>query len=720
MKKLLCFLFTLLTVLGALAFVSAEALNITQECTFKVSYTEFKYTLMTDNKYTTHWRSKKDRHPNVAITAPAGMDIHGLYICFATIPPEYEIQVEENGKWVKYCDGPTDFLHTYIDIPEGTNKVRLYVTYDKSFQLDINELFVLSEGSLPEWVQLWEPTPEKSDILFFSTHPDDELLFFCGALPIYAAEQGREVAVAYLVPSNTTRTSEALNGLYTLGIRNYPIFCDIRDKYASSMSTAYKNAGGEAAVLKEVVSVIRQTKPEVIVTQDEKGEYGHGQHQMLSDAVRKAYDLAGKETANAESLGYGIWQPKKLYLHLWKENRIAFDWQQPLEAFGGRTALNAVQEAYALHVTQASAGFKLNEKGVTYKGKTYDNVTYGLVKTEVGEDVRKDDFLENIYDAPGSFEAAPATPAPTPVVTPAPEWHSILPETNEKGFLDEGEFVIADETNGHYVYIDDTVKIIIERKYEESDDKKTNLTWFEAEIWSDVDAGEYLKTLFYDENKKGAKRVDAAKNATEHKSVFAMNTDYYTYRVSSNNGRRTGVVVRNGKVLYDDGYKKENTYFPNLDMVAFFPDGRLEVYHSYEFTGKQLVEMGAENVYSFGPYLIRDGKLSDAVFSNSSVENKNPRCAIGMVEPGHYVAIMAEGRLDRSGGITMNHLALLMKKKNCETAINLDGGQTAVMCFMGKQINRIGKYDGGKTNARETCDILTIGTSEQVGNVEWQ
>lgn len=30
-----------------------------------------------------------------------------------------------------------------------------------------------------------------------------------------------------------------------------------------------------------------------------------------------------------------------------------------------------------------------------------------------------------------------------------------------------------------------------------------------------------------------------------------MNTDYYTYRVAVNNNRHTGVVIRDGRILYD-------------------------------------------------------------------------------------------------------------------------------------------------------------------------
>ena len=56
----------------------------------------------------------------------------------------------------------------------------------------------------------------------------------------------------------------------------------------------------------------------------------------------------------------------------------------------------------------------------------------------------------------------------------------------------------------------------------------------------------------------------------------------------------------------------------------------------------------------------------------------------------------------------MRELAKLMRAKGCEVAINLDGGQTAVLIFMGKQLNKIGSYDGGKTNSRPTCEVMGI------------
>ena len=711
MKKILSgLLLTLLLMCAASMALAAEAVDITGDCKFKVCYSTRKYTQMTDKKYTSYWESKSVMNPYIALTAPADTPIAGLYICFGNMPPSWEVQVSDDGDdWFPAVEGDTRFLHSYVALPEPSRYVRVIVTSEKKYTLRVNEIYALSEGDLPDWVQVWQPTHEKADIMFISTHPDDELIFFGGAIPTYAVEQGRRVVVAYFSSSNTTRSSELLNGLWHMGIRNYPVIGTFRDSKAKSVSDAYKNAGGKVKVHEWFVGLYRQYQPEVVVVQDVDGEYGHTQHRLVSEAALNAIPLAANEDEFTDlTVAYGTWQVRKLYRHLWPEQQIIFDWNVPLEKMGGYTGLELADEAYRIyHKTQASSGFSVLETGAEY-----DNRVFGLVYSIVGDDVAHNDFLENI-----TLTEAPVTEAPA-AEPELPRYAHLLPELNERGFLDEGEFIYSSEEEGLWIFIDETTKIIIERKY----DATQPLTWFEADIWTDVEAGELIRSIWNDPVRRTKVRVDAQETAVKQGVVFAMNTDYFTYRVDVNaSGRRTGVVVRDGEILYDDPYteKKANVsgLFPNLDMCAFFPDGRMEVYRSYEITAEELVANGAYMVYSFGPYLMKDGKLSEMAYESS--ESKNPRCAIGMVEPGHYVAIMCEGRLDRrSEGVTVSYLAKLMRAKGCTVAFNLDGGQTAVMVFMGKQINRIGAYDGGKTNSRPTCEVMGVGYSDQVGIYE--
>ena len=713
MKKWLIALLTLLALSLSVAF-AAEANDITEDCKFKVCSSGRKYTLMTDKKYTSYWESNKIKTPWIAITAPEGKPIAGLYVCFGNMPESWEIQTSDDGKdWFTAVPGDTRFLHAYVALPQPAQHVRLAVTSEKKTALRINDLFVLSEGDLPDWVQVWQPTEEKADILFLSTHPDDELIFFGGAIPTYAVEQQRKVVVAYFTRSNTTRSSELLNGLWHMGVRTYPVIGNFKDSYAKNLKAAYKSAGGKGKVNEWIVGLYRQYKPEVVVTQDTNGEYGHKQHMMIADAAQNCIALAANEDEfTASTIAYGTWQVKKLYLHLSPENQITFDWTVPLKSMNGATGIELAEEAYTLHKTQASSGMSVTETGTKY-----DNRVFGLAFTTVGEDVRKDDFLENIYDAPGSYDAAANNVEATPAPTEVPAYMAHMPALNAKGFLDEGEYIYSSEDEGLWIYVSQTSKVIIQRKY----DATQPLTWFEADLYGDLDAGEMLRTVQNDPEKMGKVRVDATETAKKHNVVFAMNTDYYTYRVAVNNNRHTGIVIRDGRILYDDPYTEKqvtNSMFPNLDMLAFMPDGSLKVYHSWEKTAQEFIDEGVQTVYSFGPYLLLDGKVSERAYANN--ENKNPRCAIGMVEPGHYVAIMCEGRLKRSAGVTISYLAKMMRAKGCQVAFNMDGGQTAVMVFMGKQLNQIGAYDGGKTNSRPTSEVLGFGTSEQVGTYEVQ
>ena len=713
MKKWLIALLTLLALSLSVAF-AAEANDITEDCKFKVCSSGRKYTLMTDKKYTSYWESNKIKTPWIAITAPEGKPIAGFYVCFGNMPESWEIQTSDDGKdWFTAVPGDTRFLHAYVALPQPAQHVRLAVTSEKKTALRINDLFVLSEGDLPDWVQVWQPTEEKADILFLSTHPDDELIFFGGAIPTYAVEQQRKVVVAYFPRSNTTRSSELLNGLWHMGVRTYPVIGNFKDSYAKNLKAAYKTAGGKGKVNEWIVGLYRQYKPEVVVTQDTNGEYGHKQHMMIADAAQNCIALAANEDEfTASTIAYGTWQVKKLYLHLYPENQITFDWTVPLKSMNGATGIELAEEAYTLHKTQASSGMSVTETGTKY-----DNRVFGLAFTTVGEDVRKDDFLENIYDAPGSYDAAANNVEATPAPTEVPAYMAHMPALNAKGFLDEGEYIYSSEDEGLWIYVSQTSKVIIQRKY----DATQPLTWFEADLYGDLDAGEMLRTVQNDPEKMGKVRVDATETAKKHNVVFAMNTDYYTYRVAVNNNRHPGSGIRDGRILYDDPYTEKqvtNSMFPNLDMLAFMPDGSLKVYHSWEKTAQEFIDEGVQTVYSFGPYLLLDGKVSERAYANN--ENKNPRCAIGMVEPGHYVAIMCEGRLKRSAGVTISYLAKMMRAKGCQVAFNMDGGQTAVMVFMGKQLNQIGAYDGGKTNSRPTSEVLGFGTSEQVGTYEVQ
>ena len=242
-------------------------------------------------------------------------------------------------------------------------------------------------------VQEWQEIPDKVDILFVSTHQDDELLFFGGAIPYYTHREGVNAAVLYMADCGRTRCREALDGLWTAGVRIYPFFCGLTDEFTMNPDLAlsrWEKAGAQEML----VSAIRRCKPDVVVCQDLNGEYGHGQHRATSLMTTRAVALAADATYDAPSAeAYGVWQVKKLYVHLYEQDEIIMDWQQmKLDDTGVVTALFLATEAYDKHRSQ-QASFSMHHHGVLY-----DNTRFGLYFTDVGPDEAKNDFLEHITE----------------------------------------------------------------------------------------------------------------------------------------------------------------------------------------------------------------------------------------------------------------------------------------------------------------------------------
>ena len=793
----------LLLLLAALLLMTVsawaeEAEDLTAGCTVKVVDKGGKAKSITDGKYTTFWESSKRNEPWVTISSDK--PIYGLYLCFRNLPESYVIQKKSGEDWVTVAEGDPLYYHAFYEL-DGLNKIRILSTAGKKNIIGFNEIYAFGEGKIPEWVQRWQPPVEKADLLFLIAHPDDELLFTGGAIPTYGSELEKQVEVVYLTSSNPTRRSEALNGLWHMGVRNYPVFGNFSDRYAKSgkLKDAYKLInGGQNTVWSWVTEQYRRCRPEIVVTQDINGEYGHPQHKMTADAAIQCYTKAADPSEFKESADqYGPWQVKKLYIHLYgeEENQTVLDWEKPLTAFGGKTGAQLAAEAFALHVSQkgmgAGKGDKFEEFTVEKTGaKKYPYDHFGLYSTEVGQDEAKNDFLEHIDSEAQPVKAAATEPkeetetaadqapaedeAPSEDEIPdetevteeepeeteesvetaektaeeteetpaeetgeepseeksealdqksetipmtrfkdvtAPEWADV--KLNAQGFLDEGEYVFADDENGHWMYVNGTLRVVIDRSYEEPD-KKHPFYCFTANIWCDTAAGELPTTVFRDPEKKKSAKDFMRNIARDNKVVFGTTTDYYIYRIKAS--YPTGIEVRNGEVIFDDPHKLEYKWgsMPTYETLALYRDGHGESLPNKEKSAQQYVDEDALQVYSFGPCLVKDGKLTEYAekLCNTSY---NPRLAIGVAEDGHYIVVMCEGRVKRSKGVQMAYLAQLMLDRGCSIAVNMDGGQSAAIAFMGCQMNQVVKTD---PNGREQADILAFGTSDQVGVFE--
>lgn len=352
-----------------------------------------------DNKESTFISINKDSE----ISIKSEHDISGIYIVY-----EYSSKLGTlNGNDKTINIGENGFLHEYIDI-SNTIGVSKEITLKYNENVKIADIYILGEGQIPDYVEIWDKPHTEADLLLFSTHSDDEQLFFLGLLPTYIA-RGANVQVVYFANHNdaSNRLHEQLHGLYTIGVRNYPIMGLIPDAYSTSLEGAISNlktAGlTEQDAMKFQVEMIRRFKPQVVVGHDEKGEYSHGQHILNTYLLEKAIYNANDIEFDKDSVEkYGVWQISKLYLHLYEQNPIVMNYDIPLEYFNGKTAYEVSKEGYSKHISQQWTWFTdwINGKNKEYTKATditkYSPINFGLYYTNVGEDIKKDDMLENI------------------------------------------------------------------------------------------------------------------------------------------------------------------------------------------------------------------------------------------------------------------------------------------------------------------------------------
>ena len=353
----------------------------------------------------------------VTISRPEG--IGSIYIEFDRIPGKWTITNPQTQ--VTITCGENGYLHEYVDVKTMVNEVPQELVLTFSEGTSIADIYVFSEGTVPEWVQIWNPPHEETDLMLLSSHSDDEQLFFAGVLPYYTIERKMNVQVVYVVQhfeangaANHQRPHEQLDGLWKVGVRNYPIMSEFPDLYAESkdretalkqMLAVYQGAGYTYEDFVEYFTeCIRRCKPLVIVSHDPNGEYGHGTHVLCVEALKEALECAGQEEKFPESAKlYGTWEVEKTYLHLYEENPIVMDFDVPLESLGGKTAFQVTQEGFGCHKSQHWTWFYKWMYGTADRPikkaadiVKYSPCYYGLYDSKVGIDCVGGDFMENI------------------------------------------------------------------------------------------------------------------------------------------------------------------------------------------------------------------------------------------------------------------------------------------------------------------------------------
>jgi hypothetical protein len=264
-------------------------------------------------------------------------------------------------------------------------------------------------------------------------------------------------------------------------------------------------------------------------------------------------------------------------------------------------------------------------------------------------------------------------------------------------------FIFADDSLGRWIYLSRDLQISIERltgRYE-----KRDVVWYMADIrFRD---GQGFRAYPADPKRPSRAQEKPETIARNNQVVYAQNGDLFSFRVY--NKKRVGLIIRNGKVLYEKTYTHAVSVIPPLDELALFPDGHMEMRTPGEYSAQDYLDAGALDVLAYGPILFQNRVKDERL--EMSFTHREPRSAIGVMGPGHFIGIMVEGRNKRSAGAPLRFVADRLLEAGCHEAFTLDGGQTAAMLFMGNNVTSPGIYNGYQ-KARKQQDILGIGRWE--------
>ena len=333
------------------------------------------------------------------------------------------------------------------------------------------------------------------------------------------------------------------------------------------------------------------------------------------------------------------------------------------------------------------------------RGLVFAGVAIGLVLLFAGAGM-----LYRVITAKPAAETQPeTTPLPSASIAPAasespePAAEAQAGDTEKSDafashFRKEGdpeEVIVFDDENGIYQYRSDTLAIEIVRVVENA----PPLAYYVAHIYErDIDS---YRSGFGSARLNGRDTADACAMARRYRAVLGMTGDNLMH-----SDYNRGMMLRDGRAFRSQ---------TQVSMMALTEDFSMRIYNAKDTTMLNEIEEGTQDTFAFGPPLILNSVLCEKV-DEDRVGRINPRAGLGLVEPGHFVAIVVDGRLPHySHGMMLSDFAKLFQNEGCVMAYNLDGGASATLVFMGEYINK-----RASNHYRSVPDQLLWGYSEQV------
>ena len=375
-----------------------------------------------------------------------------------------------------------------------------------------------------------------------------------------------------------------------------------------------------------------------------------------------------------------------------------------LAALIGATAFTVLDVFFLQHTTGVYEDWSLNKTESSAFGTEAPGETESVGSAETGEtfaDSSEAGSSDETKDATASGSMSDAEPENTETEDPESS-------TAESGATEAEETETAKVTRPEPDYHYSDGKILIDiRVADYANERGQKTRYYVADVR--LASAEYLHTalannateLIYN-NRQRAREIGDA-----HGALFCVNGD------GCGQVRDKGYVVRNAVLLRT----RQHLSRTKTEDLVIFSDGAVGWFDEREVSIEALRDMRSpgggtvEDVFSFGPVLIKDGEISVAlkeeISGYESSDPVNPRTAFGWVNNLHYVFLVADGRTAEAHGLTLYQCAEILKDYGCQIAYNFDGGGSSTMVFQGQVINRT--INAGIIIERIVSDIVYIG-----------
>lgn len=200
----------------------------------------------------------------------------------------------------------------------------------------------------------------------------------------------------------------------------------------------------------------------------------------------------------------------------------------------------------------------------------------------------------------------------------------------------------------------------------------------------------------------GDPRATVSQTTREHGGILGINASGFSW---TSGVPCPGKTMIKDSIIYNDVYSNGNIMCIAEDGGIFTADGGL--------TCEYLLSRGITDTFCFGPTLVLNGLACVIDTSQFHETYRYQRCAIGMVYPGNYYILVADGKgYNGSQGMNYQEMQKIFLECGCDYAYNFDGGGSATLYFNGQVVNNC-TDSNGERDVGDVLYFIDVGVGEE-------